>query len=87
MHNITENGISPVDYSISKMYFTETLQFRPQPFGTVCRQLWDCLPAQFRHLRRNWKLSMPARRRSASEVHFLRFTNVVVILIIIIIIT
>jgi len=32
----------------------ETLQFRPQPFGTVYQQLWDCLPAQFRHLRRSW---------------------------------
>jgi len=48
----------------------ETLQFRPQPFGTICQQLWDCLPdAQFRQLRRNWKLSTPARRCSASEDH------------------
>jgi len=47
----------------------ETLQFRPQPFGTVCQQLWDCFSAQFRHLRGNWKLSTPARRCSTSEDH------------------
>jgi len=47
----------------------ETLQFRWQPFGTVFQQLWDCLLAQFRHLRRGWKLSMPARWWSTSEDH------------------
>jgi len=56
-----------------------TLQFRPQPFGTVFQQLWDCLPAQFR----SWKLSTPARRRIASERPF---TNSLIIIIIIIII-
>ena len=46
----------------------ETLQFRPQPFGTVYQQLWDCLPAQFRHFAQKLKLSTPAARRwSASE--------------------
>ena len=33
------------------------------------QQLWDCLPARFRHLHGNWKLSTPAQRRSASEDH------------------
>ena len=47
----------------------ETLQFRPQPFGTVNQQLWDRLPARFRHLCRNWKLSIPARQCSASKDH------------------
>ena len=47
----------------------ETLQFQLQSFGTVYQQLWDCLTAQFRHLQRSWKLSMPARRWSASENH------------------
>jgi len=47
----------------------ETSQFRPQPFGTVYQQLWDCLPAQFRYLHGNWKLSTLARRRSTFEDH------------------
>ena len=62
----------------------ETLQFRPQPFGTVCQQLWDglssCSVQTFAQKLKTFYASATMERIGGTFI--LRFTNSLIIIII-----